>query len=142
MGWADSNLFRQNFFIKIEHKLGKELSMTITVGDIYTAFPSFKPEDMLKLCDGNKNLNGRTKVSLSNIAAFGNDELSVFVAKREGKTYTNLLSKDKRTELNQEAGIVDKNQDKTAASDSKQSARAIPMNTSVFDIAPKKNQYV
>ncbi len=45
--------------------------MTITVGAIYTAFPGFKPEDMIKLCDGNKELNGRTIIPLANIAAFG-----------------------------------------------------------------------
>lgn len=33
--------------------------MAITVGDIFTQFPSFKPEDMEKLV-GNKDYNGRT----------------------------------------------------------------------------------
>ena len=116
--------------------------MTITVGDIYGKFPNFRPEDMIELCDGNKDLNGRTVVPLANIAAFGNNNLSVFAAEREGKAFTGLLPKNARTKINQEAEIVDKNQDKTAASGSKQSAGAIPKNTSVFDIAPRKNQYV
>lgn len=114
--------------------------MTITVGDIYTQFPGFRPEDMIKLCNGNKNLNGRTTVSLSNIAAFGDNDLSVFAAKREGKSFTNMLAKNERIEINQTAGIADNNKDKN--SPDANSSQAIPMNTSIFDVAAKKKQVV
>lgn len=116
--------------------------MTITVGDIYGAFPSFRPEDMIKLCNGNKNLNGRTVVPLSNIASFGNPDLSIFAAKEEGETFTNLVSKGKRTQLNQAAGIVDNNQDKDKNSANQNVGQAIPMNTSIFDVSQKKKQAV
>lgn len=86
--------------------------MAITVGDIYVQFPNFRPEDMIKLCNGNENLNGRTVVPLANIAAFNDNNLSIFAAEREGKNYTNLLPKNARTQINQEAGIVDNTPDK------------------------------
>ena len=59
--------------------------MAITVGDIYGQFPNFRPEDMIKLCNGNENLNGRTVVPLANIAAFNDNNLSIFAAEKEGK---------------------------------------------------------
>lgn len=113
--------------------------MSITVGDIYGAFPGFRPDDMIKLCNGNTNLNGRTVVSLSNIAAFGNEDLSIFATQREGKSFTNLLSKDKGIELNKAAGVQDQNKDKTLADNN--APQSISMDTSVFDIAAKKKQY-
>ena len=115
--------------------------MTITVGAIYTAFPNFNPDDMIKLCNGNKDLNGRTVVPLANIAAFGDKNLSVFVAKKEGKTYTGMLPKNERAEINSAAKLKDaepvQEKDNNA-----NSGREIPRDTSVFDIAAghkKKN---
>lgn len=116
--------------------------MSITVGDIYGAFPGFRPEDMIKLCNGNKNLNGRTEVPLSNIASFGNQDLSIFAAKEEGKTFTNLVSKGQRTQLNQAAGIVDKSQDKDKNPAGQNVQQAIPMDTSIFNLSQKKKQAV
>ncbi len=76
--------------------------MTITVGDIYTQFPTFNEKDMIKLMNGKTDFNGRDTVSLANIAAYKGefaDELSVFTAKREGKSFVNMYSKDKRQEI-------------------------------------------
>lgn len=59
--------------------------MAITVGDIYTAFPTFNPKDMIALM-GTKNFNGRSSVSLRNIANYKGgmaQELSIFVAQKE-----------------------------------------------------------
>lgn len=108
--------------------------MTITVGAIYTAFPNFDPDDMIKLCNGNKDLNGKTVVPLANIAAFGDKDLSVFVAGLEGKNYTNLLAKNERIEVNSLAKVQDtelSNQDNKMAN----SNSVIPMDTSIFDIS-------
>ena len=107
--------------------------MAITVGDIYGQFPNFRPEDMIKLCDGNKDLNGRTVVPLANIAAFGDNNLSVFVADREGKAFTGLLPKNARTKINKDAGIVENTQDKKPGVNL-QHQQAIPMDTSIFAI--------
>ena len=107
--------------------------MTITVGDIYGKFPNFRPEDMIKLCNGNENLNGRTVVPLANIAAFNDNNLSIFAAEREGKNYTNLLPKNARTQINQEAGIVENTPDKKPGVNL-QHQQAIPMDTSIFAI--------
>ena len=110
--------------------------MTITVGDIYGKFPNFRPEDMIELCDGNKNLNGRTVVPLANIAAFGNNNLSVFAAEREGKAFTGLLPKNSRTKISQEAGIVENTQDKKPEAGN-QNNQTIPKDTSIFDVKPE-----
>ena len=62
--------------------------MAITVGDIYTAFPTFNPKDMIALV-GKDNFNGRSQVSLSKIASYQGgmaQELSIFVAQKEEKT--------------------------------------------------------
>ena len=108
--------------------------MTITVGDVFTKFPSFKPEDMEKLV-GNKNYNGRTTISLTNIATYQGQyaqDLSVFVAGREKQNYTKLLADDQRTQVNKQLGIKDnttqegKNQDNMIPA-------YIPMDKSVFD---------
>lgn len=44
--------------------------MTITVGDIYTKFPSFRQEDMIKLMNGRTDFTGKDSVSLTNIASY------------------------------------------------------------------------
>lgn len=116
--------------------------MTITVGAIYSAFPTFNPKDMIKLCNGNENLNGRTVVPLANIAALGNKDLSVFAAKKEGKNYTNLLGKQEQASVNAAAGIKETGQTPKADKDSN-NAQVIPMDKSVFDIAdPNKKKAV
>ncbi len=108
--------------------------MAITVGAIYAAFPNFDSKDMIRLCNGNKNFNGRTVVSLANIAAFGDKDLSVFVAKKEGKTFTGLLGKNERAEINSAANVKDaglaQGNDRTPST-----AQVIPMDRSIFDVA-------
>lgn len=115
--------------------------MTITVGAIYSAFPNFDPKDMIKLCNGNENLNGRTVVPLTNIASFGDKNLSIFAAELEGKNYTNLLAKNERIEINSAAKVKDtdtaQENEKNLNTDS-----SIPMNTSIFDVAQKKNRNI
>ncbi len=110
--------------------------MTITVGDIYGKFPNFRPEDMIKLCDGNEDLNGRTVVPLANIAAFGDNNLSVFVAEREGKGFTGLLPKNARTTINKDAGIVENTRDKKSEAVN-QTNQTIPKDTSIFTMKPE-----
>ena len=107
--------------------------MSITVGDIYTAFPAFKPKDMLKLV-GKEEFNGRTVIPLERIAAYKNKDLSIFVAKEEKNSYTKLLGDD-QTKVNKEAGI--KEQPKNVTADNN-NAQPIPMETSIFDIAQKE----
>lgn len=112
--------------------------MGITVGDVYTKFPNFKPSDMENLV-GSKNFNGRTTISLQRIADYKGSyaqDLSVFVAGKEKNNYTKLLDGKQKTEINQQLGIVDnsnssKNQNNTNPSE-------IPMNVSIFDIQPKE----
>ncbi|MCM1009467.1 MAG: hypothetical protein NC390_01130 [Fusobacterium sp.] len=110
--------------------------MAITVGDIYTAFPTFKPKDMIDLM-GTEKFNGRSEVSLSKIAHYKGGmakELSVFTAKKEGKSYTNMLSQTERQNVSEKANInADGNKQ-----DKKPVPQNIPMDTSVFDVNKKQ----
>ncbi len=113
--------------------------MAITVGDIYTQFPGFNPKDMIALMNGRTDFDGSDTVSLSNIASYNGgfaSELSIFVAGREGKSFTNLLPKNKRVSVNKEAGISEKPNSNDKQS-KPASAGSIPIDTSVWDIADK-----
>lgn len=106
--------------------------MAITVGDVFTQFPSFRPEDMEKLV-GNKNYNGRTAISLTNIAKYQGQyaqDLSVFVAGREKQNYTKLLADNQRTKVNEQVDIKD---DKNLPGQNNPMPAHIPMDKSVFD---------
>lgn len=118
--------------------------MAITVGDIYTQFPTFKPEDMVKLMNGRTDFNGRDTVSLTNIAAYKGefaDELSVFTAKKEGKSFVNMYPKDKRQEIAQAAQIKTDGQDNTKKNGQNAVPAYIPMEQSVWDIAKRNEQF-
>lgn len=118
--------------------------MTITVGDIYTQFPTFKPEDMIKLMNGRTDFNGRDTVSLTNIAAYKGgfaEELSIFTAQREGKSFVNMFSEDRRQDIAQAAHIQVDNTDNDKNDEQKTVPAHIAMGTSVFDIA-KRNENI
>ncbi len=116
--------------------------MTITVGDIYAAFPNFKPADMIKLCNGNENLNGRTQVSLANIAAFGDEKLSIFAAKMEGKNFTNLLGEKARADVNAAIGVKHSGGPQPQNEIAQNNTKSIPMDTSVFDLTQSNKENI
>ena len=114
--------------------------MAITVGDIYTAFPTFNPKDMIALV-GTENFNGRSSVSLSKIANYKGgmaQELSVFVAQKDGKTFTNMLSYSKREAVIEAGAIKQTENNKDKKQDKKSIPSQIPMDKSVFDIKNTK----
>ena len=111
--------------------------MTITVSDIYTKFPTFRQEDMVKLMNGRTDFNGRDTVSLQNIAAFNGEnakELSVFVAKKEGNSFVGMLNGSKLESVQKETGVQ---ANKNNGSENKQGTDYIAMNTSIFDVAKR-----
>ena len=111
--------------------------MAITVGDIYTAFPTFNPKDMIALV-GTENFNGRNSISLSKIANYKGgmaQELSIFVAQKEGKTFTNMLSDSKREAVIEAGAIKQTGNNK----DKKSIPSQIPMDKSIFDIKNTKS---
>lgn len=116
--------------------------MSITVGAIYTQFPNFDPKDMIKLMNGRTDFTGRDEVSLSNIASYQgklSNELSIFTAKSEGKSFTNSLAEGKRNKVTAEAGIKN---DITNDNNVNQNGlpAAIPMDKSIFDIKNKNRE--
>lgn len=114
--------------------------MAITVGDIYTAFPTFNPKDMIALV-GTENFNGRNSIPLSKIANYKGgmaQELSIFVAQKEGKTFTNMLSDSKREAVIEAGAIKQTENNKDKKQDKKSIPSQIPMDKSVFDIKNTK----
>lgn len=113
--------------------------MAITVGDIYTAFPTFNPKDMIDLV-GTEDFNGRTQIKLSDIARYNGrmaQELSIFTAQKEGKNYTNLLSKAERANISEKADIkTDENKPRDYAQH--KGTGSLPMDISIFDINNKQ----
>lgn len=112
--------------------------MAITVGDIYGQFPGFNPKDMIALMNGRTDFDGSDTVSLSNIASYNGSfasELSIFVAEKEGKSFTNMLPKNQRSTVNAAAGINETDNSKDKKTDKAVSTPEIPMDTSIFDIA-------
>lgn len=110
--------------------------MAITVGDIFTQFPGFRPDDMITLM-GCSDYNGRTQVSLGKIAHYNGTmakELSVFTAGKEGKTYLNMLSENSRAEISLLAGINETENNSNEKNTDKSLLPKIPMGKSVFDI--------
>lgn len=107
--------------------------MTITVGDIYTAFPNFNPKDIITML-GSKDFDGKTVVPLSRIAALDNKNLSIFATQKEKDQFTNLLSEARRPEYIEAAGLQTNNKDNKKNGNS----QAIPMNKSIFDIDAQK----
>ena len=116
--------------------------MAITVGDIYTAFPTFNPKDMIALV-GKDNYNGRSQVSLSKIASYQGgmaQELSIFVAQKEGKSFTNMLTDSKREAVIEAGAIKQTENNKDKKQDKKSIPSHIPMDKSVFDIENTKTK--
>lgn len=114
--------------------------MSITVGDIYKAFPTFKTEDMIKLMNGRSDFNGSSKVSLTNIASYNGgmaNELSIFAAKKEGKSFISMLSDTKQENVQKSGVMKDNNNQK----DKWGTPNKIPMGTSIFNINNAKVNY-
>ena len=108
--------------------------MAITVGDIYTKFPSFKQEDMVSLV-GSKEFDGRTTINLSRLASYHGGyakDLSIFVAGKEKEDYTRLLADGQRQKINNQLGIKDDKDNGQAKNNALPSS--IPKDVSVFDI--------
>lgn len=94
---------------------------------------------MIKLMNGRTDFNGRDEVSLSNIAAYQgkfSQELSIFTAQSEGKSFTNMLGQGKRDKVTAEAGIKNDNLNDNNAKNNALPA-VIPMDKSIFDIKNK-----
>lgn len=112
--------------------------MAITVGAIYTQFPNFNPEDMIKLMNGRTDFSGNDEIPLSNIASYQgrySKDLSIFAAKSEGESFIKLVDKDNSAKIQKQAGI---NSDK--ADKNNQTEGIIPMDKSIFDIENEKSK--
>ncbi len=106
--------------------------MGITAGDIFTRFgENDTTKALVRKLVGKDDFDGKTSISLYTIASYqGNmaDELSVFVAEKEGKSYVDMLSDNRKTEIAQKTGI------NSGTDENKNQIGKIPMDTSIFDI--------
>lgn len=110
--------------------------MTITVKDLFQYDPNFEPAKIRRLT-GKSNYKKSDIVDLSRLAALNDKDLSVFAAKKEGKTFLNSIQDDNmRTQITNAAHI--KNEEKTQNNKNDKMSAGIPMDKSVFDIGKKK----
>ncbi len=110
--------------------------MTITVKDLFQYDPNFEPAKIRRLT-GKSNYKKSDIVDLSRLAALNDKDLSVFAAKKEGKTFLNSIQDDNmRVQIANAAHI--KNEEKTQNNKNDKMPAGIPMDRSIFDIDKKK----
>ncbi|CDE88840.1 unknown [Clostridium sp. CAG:729] len=106
--------------------------MAITVRDLFQYDPNFDHAKIRRLT-GKSNYKKTDNVDLSRLAALNDKGLSVFVAKKEGKSFINSIQNDNmKTQVADAAGIKDKT--KNQNNEKGNVAANIPMDKSVFDI--------
>ena len=106
--------------------------MTITVKDLFQYDSNFDQAKIRRLT-GKKDYKKSDIIDLSRLAALNDKDLSIFVAKKEGKSFVNSIKDDNmRTKIADATGI------KTENKQNNQSWNIpgnIPMNKSIFTIA-------
>lgn len=106
--------------------------MAITVKDLFQYDPNFDQAKIRRLT-GKTNYKKSDSVDLSRLAALNDKDLSVFAAKKEGKSFLNSIQDDNmRTKIADAARI--KNEEKTQNNKNADTPAGIPMNKSIFDI--------
>ena len=106
--------------------------MAITVKDLFQYDPNFEPAKIRRLT-GKTNYKKSDTVDLSRLAALNDKDLSVFAAKKEGKTFLNSIQDDNmKTQIADAAHI--KNEEKTQNNKNNKMPADIPMDKSIFDI--------
>lgn len=101
--------------------------MAITVKDLFQYDPNFDPVKIRRLT-GKTNYEKTDTVDLARLAALKDKDLSVFVAKKEGKSFLNSVQDDNmQTQIADAAGIKTNNGQNASV------PAHIPMDKSVFD---------
>lgn len=101
--------------------------MSITVEMVYKQFPDFKESDMKRLV-GKSEFTDKDNIILARIAAFGDKNLSIFAAKKEGDKFTELIPEKSRPEIVQSADVKENSNEK-----GNNLSGVISMDTSIFD---------
>lgn len=110
--------------------------MAITVKDLFQYDPNFEPAKIRRLT-GKTNYKKSDIVDLSRLAALNDKNLSIFAAKKEGKTFLNAIQDDNmRKKISEESHI--KNEDENQNIQNANTAMSIPMDKSIFDIDKQK----
>lgn len=109
--------------------------MAITVKDLFQYDPNFAQAKIRRLT-GKTNYKKSDTVDLSRLAALNDKGLSIFAAKKEGKTFINSIQDDNmRTQIAEAVHI--KNEEK-AQNNSNAVSSVIPMDKSIWDIERAK----
>lgn len=112
--------------------------MSITVKDLFQYDPNFEQAKIIRLT-GKKNYKKNDTVDLSRLAALNDKDLSIFAAKKEGKTFVNYINDDNmRTQIADAAHInyeenTQNNKNDTLSAD-------IPKDKNIFDINKNKEK--
>lgn len=101
--------------------------MTVTVKDLFLYDANFDPAKIRRLT-GKTNYKKTDTVNLSRLAALNDKDLSVFVAKKEGKSFLSSVQDD-----NMKTQIADASGIKTGNNQTSNIPAYMPMDKSVFD---------
>ena len=105
--------------------------MAITVKDLFQYDANFDPVKIRRLT-GKTNYKKTDTVDLSRLAALNDKDLSVFAARKEGKSFLgSIQNDDMRTQVADASGMNNKQTEKN-----NNIPQVIPMDKSVFDIQP------
>ncbi len=106
--------------------------MSITVKDLFQYDPNFDKAKIQRLT-GKKDYKKTDTVDLSRLAALNDKDLSIFAAKKEGKTFVNYIKDDNmRTQVSDAAGV--KTDDKKENMSNANNVTNNSMDKSIFDI--------
>ena len=111
--------------------------MSITVKDLFQYDPNFDKAKIQRLT-GKKDYKKTDTVDLSRLAALNDKDLSIFAAKKEGKTFVNYIKDDNMRTQVADASGVKINDEKQQSNQNSNNASNIPMDKSIFDIEKEK----
>lgn len=111
--------------------------MSITVKDLFQYDPNFDRVEIQRLT-GKKDYKKTDTVDLSRLAALNDKDLSIFAAKKEGKTFVNYIKDDNMRTQVADASGVKINDEKQQSNQNSNNASNIPMDKSIFDIEKEK----
>ncbi len=106
--------------------------MAITVKDLFQYDPNFDQAKIRRLT-GKTNYKKSDTVDLSRLAALNDKDLSIFAAKKEGKTFLRAIQNDDMKSQIADAAHI-KNTDENKKTQNRHVPAHISMDKSVFDV--------
>ncbi len=114
--------------------------MAITVKDLLQYNANFDPVKIRRLT-GKTEFKKSDTIDLTKLIALNDNDLSIFVAKKEGKSFVNsILDDNMRSTVADGAGIKGIKNDNSKQNQNNFIPNNIPMDVSIMDIAKQQKQ--